>query len=75
MSVKLITNDYDCGHMFLLNKRENSAMEIRRLGTLALEIIETSNNLNPNLIKDIFHFFLHIIYSQTIIQPFLTRKY
>ena len=31
-------------------------MEIKRLGTLSLEIFKILNNLNPNFMKDMFNF-------------------
>ena len=55
-SLKLITNNYHNDYKFLLNETGNSTMDIKRLRTLALEIFKTSNNLNPNFMKDIFNF-------------------
>ena len=55
-SLKLITNDYNCDYKFSFNETGNSAMEIKRLRTLELEILKTLNNLNPNFMKGIFKF-------------------
>ena len=51
----LITNDSEIDYKFVLNEIGNSTMEIKRLHKLALEIFKTSNNLNPNFIKDNFN--------------------
>ena len=50
-----MTINYNSDYKFLLNETGDSTMEIKRLGTLALEICKTLNNLNPNFMKDIFN--------------------
>ena len=55
-------------------------MEIRRLRTLALEIFETLNNLNPKTMKYIFNFSRksthkkHCIFVQNQIHPIMVAK-
>ena len=39
-SLKLITNDYNSDYKFLPNETGNLTMEIKRLRTLALEILK-----------------------------------
>ena len=48
-SLKLITNGYS-DYKFLLIKTGNSTMEIKGLGTYALEIFKTLNNWDPILL-------------------------
>jgi len=57
--LQLITNDYESDNKHLLEKTEKPTMEIRRLRTLAIEIFNTLNNLNPNFMKSIFNFSQH----------------
>ena len=39
----------------MLNETGSSTMEIKRLRTLVLEISKTLNNINSNVMKDIFN--------------------
>ena len=58
-SLTLLPNDYGSDHQLLLEKAENSTMDIKRLRPLALEISKTLNNLIPDFMKKIFHISPH----------------
>ena len=46
-------DDYDSDYDALLRKSGKVTMEIKQLRVLAIEILKTVNNLNPNYMKDI----------------------
>ena len=54
--LKMLTNDYCSDYKDLLQLTGNPTMEIRRIRTLVVEIFKTLNNINPNFMKEIFHF-------------------
>ena len=57
--LRIVFDDYDSDHDFLLRKSGKVTMEIKRLKILAIEVFKTVNNLNPNYMKDIFTPKLH----------------
>ena len=54
-ALRILCNDFSSDYESILNKYVNLTMEIRRLRTLALEVIKTLNNMNPEYMKEIFH--------------------
>ena len=52
--LRLLHNDFASDYFELLNKSGKPSMEVKRLRTLALEILKTFNNLNPDYMKEIF---------------------
>ena len=50
----MINNDYDSDYETLLKNSGTSAMQIKRMKQLAIEIFKTVNNLNPDFMKNIF---------------------
>ena len=54
-ALRILCNDFSSDYETILNKYVNLTMEIRRLRTLALEVIKTLNNMNPEYMKEIFH--------------------
>ena len=57
--MRIVLDDYDSDYDVLLRKSAKVTMEIKRLRVLAIEILKTVNNLNPNYMKDIFTPKLH----------------
>ena len=52
--LRIIYNDYSSDYQTLLNRSENSSMEIKRVRNLALEILKMINDLNLSFMKSIF---------------------
>ena len=50
----MINNDYDSDYETLLKNSGTSAMQIKRMKQLAIEIFKTVNNLNPDFMKNMF---------------------
>ena len=50
-ALRLLQNDFTSDYSELLNKSGKPSMEVKRLRTLALEILKTLNNLNPDYMK------------------------
>ena len=61
----------------LLEKTENSTMEVQRQRTFALEIFKTFKNINPNFMKEIIYISPHNIHRRhdIIVQSQKTTKY
>ena len=51
--LKLILNDYKSDYKTLLDKSDKEYVKIRRIKTLAIEIFQTVNELNPNFMKTV----------------------
>ena len=54
-ALRLLYNDYTSTYDSLLAKANKPSMEIKRYGTLALEIFKTLNDLNPTYMQDLFY--------------------
>ena len=54
-TLRILYNDPTSDYNQLLNKSSKATMEVKRLGKLALEILKTLNNLNPEYMKEIFY--------------------
>ena len=54
-ALRILYNDFSGDYESILNESGKSTMEIKRLRTLALEVFEILNNMNPEYIKEIFH--------------------
>ena len=52
--LRIVLDYYDSDYDVMLRKSRKVTMEIKRLRVLAIEILKTVNNLNPNYMKDIF---------------------
>ena len=52
--LRLVLDDYESDYGNLIKKNSTTTMEIKRLRTLATEIFNTINNINPSYIKNIF---------------------
>ena len=50
------SNDYLSSYAELLEKSSSVSLETKRLPTRVYEIFKTLNNLNPIVMKDIFHY-------------------
>ena len=50
----LTLNDYKSDYKTLQEKSDKESMKIRRIKTLAIEILKTVNELNANFMKNIF---------------------
>ena len=75
--LQLLTNDYDSDYKQLLENTEKPTMEIRRLRTLALEIVKTLNDLDPTFMKNIFDFSPHCTHRKhdIFVHPQKTASY
>ena len=45
----------DCNYNTFLEKSDKCSMEVRRLRTMALEILKGVNDLNPSFMKNLFN--------------------
>ena len=54
-TLRILYNDFTSDYNQLLNKFGKASMEIKRLRNLALEIVKTLKNLNPEYRKEIFY--------------------
>ena len=54
-ALQFIHNDYNFDYNTLLKKSDKCSMEVRRLGTVVLQIFVTLNNLNPSFINELFN--------------------
>ena len=54
-ALRILYNDFFRDYESILNKCGKSTMEVNRLGTLALELFKTLNNMNPEFMKEIFY--------------------
>ena len=52
--LRLLLKDYKSDYKCLLETSCKTTMEVKRLRTLALEIFQTLNDMNPEYLKDIF---------------------
>ena len=52
--LRLVLDDYESNYGNLIEKNGTTAMEIKRLRTLATEIFKAINNINPSYMKNIF---------------------
>ena len=52
--LRLTLNDYKSDYKTLLDKSGKESMKIRRIKTLAIEILRTVNELKPHFMKTIF---------------------
>ena len=57
--LRIVLYDYDSDDDVLLRQSGKVTTETKRLRILAIEILKTVNNLNPNYMKDIFTPKLH----------------
>ena len=52
-ALRMLYNDYTSTYDSLPAKANKASLEIRRYGTLALEIAKTLNDLNPTYMQDL----------------------
>lgn len=53
-ALRFLLNEYAWAYEDLLEKANRSSMNVNRLQLLCAEIYKTVNNLNPDLMKEIF---------------------
>ena len=52
--LRLVLDDYESNYGNLIKKDSTTAMEVKRLQTLATEIFKTISNINPSYMKNTF---------------------
>ena len=53
-ALRFMLNDFESSYEDLLKKSRNPSMNLRRTGSLCIEIYKTTNNLNPEFMKNLF---------------------
>ena len=59
-----------CSYAELLEKCTSVSMDTKRLHTMVYEIFKTPNNLNPDFMKDIFHYSPNVTHKKQSIHPY-----
>ena len=54
-ALRILYNDFSSDHESILNKSGKSTMEVKDLRTLALQVFNTANSVNPEYMKETFH--------------------
>lgn len=64
MSLKLLSNDYSSSYAELAEKNKSVSMETKRLPRIASGVFITLNNVNPVVMKVIFHYSQNITHKK-----------
>ena len=66
--LRILLNDFLSSYKTLLEKSGQPTMEVKRLRILAIEIYKTLNNLNPDFMRELFHYSPYATYKKHNLQ-------